>query len=82
MILKGNALKSMPNRAFSIRATSVWSCFSACKIQVAKSSKSSHYQSSRYERTPELLAFQLKQLRGQRRPINRLRCYMASFRSH
>jgi hypothetical protein len=35
-----------------------------------------------YERTPELLAFQLKPLCGQRRPMNRLRCYMASFRSH
>jgi hypothetical protein len=56
--------------------------FNTYKIQVAKNLKASHYQSSRYERTPELLAFHLNQLCGQRRPMNLLRCYMASVRSH
>src|SRR5258708_34490476 len=51
-------------------------------FEVAKSSKSSHHQSSCYERTPKLLALQLRQLCGQRRPTNRLRCHTASFRSY
>jgi hypothetical protein len=51
-------------------------------FEVARSSKSSHHQLSCYERTPKLLAFQLRQLCGQRRPTNRLRCCRASFRSY
>ncbi len=58
-----------------------WSGSFLPKILIAKSSKSSDYQTSDCERTPGLLAYQPKQLCGQRQPMYMLRCYTASFRS-